>query len=66
MKQKSTSESCKMIAEAIIDETKGKQFYSELSRKVPGKSPKRMVSGIGNQEGTHKKKLKKLQKKLKC
>jgi len=66
MKQKSTSKLCKMIAEAIIDEKEGKEFYSRLSRELPTKSGKHTVSGIGKQEGHHKKKLKKLQKKLKC
>jgi len=66
MKQKSTKKACSMIAEAIDDENKGKEFYSKLSRELPARKGKRMVSGIGKQEGHHKKKLKKLQKKLKC
>jgi rubrerythrin len=66
MKQKITKKSCSMIAEAIADEKKGKQFYSRLSKELPAKSGKHMVSGIGKQEGHHKKKLKRLQKKLKC
>lgn len=66
MKQKSQKKPCKMVAEAIIDEKKGKEFYSKLSRELPVKSWKHIVSRIGKQEWLHKKKLKKLEKKLKC
>ena len=59
-----SNKTTKMITEAITDEKKGKRFYQTLADTLELKGDKKMVRAIAKQEGQHKKKLKRLQVKL--